>query len=246
MKFPKLVAVAALTAGLIAASAAQAHAIWFAQRATQTALIYGVGADDLDMVKRLPLLNHYAAYDTAYKAIPVKLRPAGPIVLVDTDSPATILTADMDYGYWSKTPDGEWHKKGRSEVPGAVVSEHTKKYTVRINGPLSGPIPVLANQTLQIVPLASKLPDMLDQPLTVRVLYEGKPIAGAIVQNDYINDPDNAGVKTGADGTATIKVRNQGFNVLAATYNGPSDDPAKADATVHLATLSFTLQHAPE
>ena len=29
---------------------AQAHSIWFAQRARQLALIYGVGADDLDAV----------------------------------------------------------------------------------------------------------------------------------------------------------------------------------------------------
>ncbi|MBJ7375941.1 MAG: DUF4198 domain-containing protein, partial [Sphingobium sp.] len=30
---------------------ASAHGIWFAQRARQLALIYGVGADDLDAVK---------------------------------------------------------------------------------------------------------------------------------------------------------------------------------------------------
>jgi hypothetical protein len=34
-------------------SPADAHGIWFAQRARQLALVYGVGADDLDAVKRL-------------------------------------------------------------------------------------------------------------------------------------------------------------------------------------------------
>ncbi|KLN57407.1 DUF4198 domain-containing protein [Variovorax paradoxus] len=246
MKFSKLVAAAAIAAGTFAVSSAQAHAIWFAQRATQLSLIYGVGADDLDMLKRVPLLNNYAAYDAGYKPVPVKLRPAGPLVLVDVDGPSTVLTADMDYGYWSKTADGQWHKKGRDEVPAAVVSEHTRKYTVAIRGPLTAPIPVLPNQVLQIVPVGTALPDLLDKPMTVRVLYEGKPVAGAIVQNDYINDPDNPGMRTAADGTATIKVRNQGFNVLAATYNGPTDNAAKTDRVVHLATLSFTLPHAPE
>lgn len=245
MKPTKFLALAAAAAACFTAATADAHAIWYGQRATQTALIYGVGADDLDMVKRLPLVNHYAAFDAAYKPVAMKLRTSGPIVLVDTESPATVLTADMDYGFWSKTPDGEFHKKGRDEVPNAVLSEHTKKYTVTILGKLAGPMPVFPNQTLQIVPV-DPLPELLDKPLKVRVLYEGKPIAGAIVQNDYINDPDNAGQKTDADGTVTIKVRNQGFNVLAATYNGPSDNPKKAEMTVHTATLSFTLAHLPE
>ena len=48
---------------LIATSAADAHGIWFAQRATQLALIYGVGADDLDSVKRLPLIKSVSGYD---------------------------------------------------------------------------------------------------------------------------------------------------------------------------------------
>lgn len=46
-----------LVAGLTAmVPVADAHGIWFAQRARQLALIYGVGADDLDAVKRLPLI----------------------------------------------------------------------------------------------------------------------------------------------------------------------------------------------
>lgn len=246
MKFSKFVAVAAVAASTFVAAGAQAHAIWYAQRATQLSLIYGVGADDLDMLKRLPLVNHYAAYDADYKPVGVKLRPAGPLVMVDIDGRAPVLTADMDYGFWSKTPDGEWHKKGKDEIKNAVVAEHTRKYTVTIVGPLTKPIPPLPHQILQIVPVDVALPDLLDKPMKVRVLYEGKPVAGAVVQNDYVNDPDNAGVKTDADGIATIKVRNQGFNVLAATYNGPTDNAAKADQVVHLATLSFTLQHLPE
>ena len=45
---------AKLAAVMVVPTVAQAHGIWFAQRAKQLALIYGVGADDLDMVRRLP------------------------------------------------------------------------------------------------------------------------------------------------------------------------------------------------
>ena len=50
----KLIAATAVIAGLAFALPAGAHGIWFAQRATQLALMYGVGADDLDAVRRLP------------------------------------------------------------------------------------------------------------------------------------------------------------------------------------------------
>ena len=58
MAFKRL-ATAAIGAVTLAAMTvpADAHRIWFAQRARQLALIYGVGADDLDAVKRLPLVK---------------------------------------------------------------------------------------------------------------------------------------------------------------------------------------------
>jgi len=237
-------ATAAAAFGL-AAPMADAHAIWFAQRSKQIALIYGVGADDLDSVKRLPLVRSVAGYDAQYKPVPTTLRAAGPMVMVDSDSPATVVTAVMFNGIWSKMPDGEWVKKGRDEVPNALLSEKNFKYAVYLNGPLSAPLPAFPDQVVQIVP-AEKIPERMGEPLKVRVLFQGKPVAGARVIADLVNDPDAEKIITGADGIATIKVRNQGLNVVNAVYDGPSDEPARASKMEHEATLSFVLQHAPE
>lgn len=237
---------AILTASVIATSAAHAHGIWFAQRAKQLALIYGVGADDLDSVKRLPLIESVSGYDAQWRPVPATLRVAGPLLLVDSDSAPVAVSAVLQNGIWSKTADGEWHKKGRDEVPDAKISEKTIKYAVHIVGPLSAPLPSLPTQTLQIVPVDATLPEMLGQPLKLRVLFQGKPVAGARVLTDLVNDPDGQPVKTAADGSVTIKVRNQGLNVVTAIFDGPSDEPAKADKIEHLATLSFVLPHAPE
>jgi nickel transport protein len=235
-----------LVACMIAMSAAQAHGIWFAQRATQLALLYGIGSDDLDSTKRLPLVSSIAGYDAEWKPIPTTLRVAGPLLLVDSESQPTAVAAVLFNGIWSKTPEGEWLKKGRDEVPKATTSEKNFKYAVRIVGPLTTPIPPLPGQTLQIVPVDATLPILMGKPLKLRVLFQGKPVAGARVMWDWLNDPDGKPVKTAANGTVTIKVRNQGLNVIAAILDGPSDQPAKADKTEHLATLSFVLPHAPE
>jgi hypothetical protein len=65
-----------LVAGLTAmVPVADAHGIWFAQRARQLALIYGVGADDLDAVKRLPLINAVKGFDA--QGLPVKVSAHG-------------------------------------------------------------------------------------------------------------------------------------------------------------------------
>jgi nickel transport protein len=235
----------ALTAGLLIPALADAHGIWFAQRAKQIAIVYGIGADDLEAVKRQPHMESVQAWDAELNPIGAQLRTAGPVVLVDTEAPPTIVSAVLQNGTWSKLPDGEFVKKSKDEVPNAVKSETTIKYATMIHGPLTKPVPLIPAQTLQIVPVGA-LPAKLGTPMTYRVYFKGKPIAGATVINDMVNDPDAAEVATGADGRVTLPVRNQGLNVLRAVYVSPSDQPTKIDRYEHTATLAFTLPHAPE
>lgn len=238
--------IALLSAALLTSSLADAHGIWFAQRATRTALIYGVGADDLDSVKRLPLVQSTSGYDSELNPIPTRLQVAGPLVLVDSQSKAAVVSAVLFNGIWSRKPDGEWVKKGRDEVPDATIAEKNFKYAVAIVGPLMKPLAPLPDQRLQIIPVAATLPSEMDRPLELRVLFDGKPLAGARVLRDFVTDPDQQPLLTGQDGTVTIRIRNQGLNVVAAIHDGPSDEPTKADKMEHFATLAFTLPHAPE
>nr|WP_276039717.1 DUF4198 domain-containing protein [Sphingomonas sp. GM_Shp_1] len=234
-----------MTAGLLLPTLADAHGIWFAQRAKQIAIVYGIGADDLEAVKRQPNMESVQAWDAELNPIGAQLRTAGPVVLVDTDAPPTIVSAVLQNGTWSKLPDGEFVKKPKDEVPNSVKSETTIKYATTIQGPLTRPVPLIPAQTLQIVPVGA-LPAKRGTPMTYRVFFKGKPVAGATVISDMVNDPDAAEVATKADGSVTLPVRNQGLNVLRAVYVSPSDQPTRIDHYEHTATLAFTLPHAPE
>lgn len=238
-------AVATLATAL-ASSNASAHAIWFAQRAKQLALVYGVGADDLDAVKRLPLVNAVAGFDAEGQPVTVSLRAAGAIPVVDSDEPVAIVAAVMDYGIWSRDKAGEWHNKGRDEIKDATVSEHNYKYAVHLTQVPSRPVPLIAGHKLQLVPATPAIPQVMGQPIRVRAFYDGKPAAGVDIQNDYVNDPDQVPVKTDAQGYASVPVRNQGLNVLMAIHVGPSDNPAKYASMEYRASLSFVLPHKPE
>ena len=122
----RLIAAAGLSAGLIATTGANAHAIWFAQRSNALALIYGVGADDLDAVKRLPKVTSIAGYDDAGKPVETKLVPTtDKLLLVNLDNQPAIVAGVLDNGLWSKTADGTWHNKGKDEVPNAIISTST-------------------------------------------------------------------------------------------------------------------------
>jgi uncharacterized GH25 family protein len=87
---------------------------------------------------------------------------------------------------------------------------------------------------------------MINDPIRLRVLYKGQPVAGAKVLHDWINDPDGSPALSDKDGYVTLKVRNQGLNVIVAIYESAPDQPAKYNRVEHLASLSFVLAHAPE
>ncbi|EIZ81255.1 hypothetical protein WSK_0200 [Novosphingobium sp. Rr 2-17] len=226
-------------------AAADAHGIWFEQRAKQLVIVYGIGADDLETVKRLPMMENIKAYDADYQPIRASVRAFGPAVVVDTDAQLTVAAAVLPYGIWSRVGDGEFEKKTLAEMPNATVSTKNVKYAVTIQGQLTKPLPVLPDQMLQIVPVGT-IPLTLGSPLKYQVLYNGKPIAGVRMINDMINDPDATEQMTGADGTLTLPVRNQGLNVIRAVYDGPSDQPKLYKQVEHTATLSFVLPHKPE
>ena len=114
-RFGKAVAAATLGAVMGIATGAQGHAFWFTERSKQFAMVFGVGADDLDMVKRMPKVTSFNAYDADGKEVPSKLTVTGPLVLVDVANDPAIVTATMNYGIWSKAPDGEWYAKGKDE-----------------------------------------------------------------------------------------------------------------------------------
>ena len=239
----KNIAVMALAA-LISAQAS-AHGIWFAERSKQLVLIYGVGADDLDAVQRLPIIASVSGFDENWGGVDVELTPSGPLLLVASDERPAAVSAVLINGIWSNTGDGHWIGKGRDEVPNAISSEETIKYAVHLRGPLRK-VPALPTQVLQIVPVGDSFPLLLGEMQTYPVLHKGKPVAGALVKNDFANYPDAEPVVSGKDGRVTFPIRNQGLNVVVAVYDAPIDRPKIIDKYEYLATLSFVLPHASE
>lgn len=236
----------ALGCGLMIAAPASAHGIYFAQRAKQLALVYGEGADDLDMVKRLPKLAPLVALDGDGKPVSAQMVAKGIIPVVEAGLPYVIVAAAMDYGYWTRQPDGEFAEATKDKVPGAIMAQHSMKYAVHLATLNPKAVPLVAGQHLQILPADKSIPEESGKILRVKVMIDGKPAAGAEISPDCVNDPDGPKILTDAEGFASFRLRNQGLNVVGARLVEKSAEPKKYDFTEHLATLSFILPHAPE
>lgn len=236
----------AFAVGLAGVAPTGAHAIWFAQRAKQTALIYGVGADDLDAVSRMKHLTQVRGYDESWQPVETTLRVAGIVPVVDSDEPVVAVTAVMDYGNWTRDAGGKWYNMTKDQVANPVISEHNWKYAVHLEKLPAGDVPLFEGITLQLVPVGP-IPQDKGKPMKVRAFFQGKPMAGVQVMTDYVNDPDeNPIARTGPDGAVTITLRNQGLNVLMGIYVAPSDQPTRYDRMEHRSSLSFVLPHLPE
>jgi nickel transport protein len=218
-----------------------AHGIWFAQRSGELAMIYGEGAEDGDMVKRLAGVRGVAAYDASGDPVATRLIPTDHLLFVDTQQKPVVITGVFDNGIWTVTPDNREVNKPKSEVPGARGSGHYLKYAVHVRGDLKTSLGALPGQTLQITPVSAALPKHMGDPLTLRALYQGKPLAGAAVIADFVNDVGATPLRTDGDGRVTVKVRNQGLNVISVVHETPAGSAVDTDKVQHRATLSFVL-----
>lgn len=231
---------------LAAALPAGAHEIWFAQRAGQLALVYGAGAHDLDMVKRLPKVSTVQGLDGGGQAVRAELKAQGPLVLVDAAPELAVMTAVMDNGLWTKDRAGSWHNKGRDQVPDAVVSGRYYKYGVHLVQRPAGALAPIPGLKFQLLPVGAVFPRKKGDTLVVQALFDGKPAAGATIYPDSVSDPGGGAVRTGKDGRARIRVRNGGLNVVMAEYTSAPENPAHSLMTEHVATLSFAYDPPPE
>ncbi|WP_448653008.1 DUF4198 domain-containing protein [Pseudomonas fluorescens] len=222
--------------GLLFASHVSAHGLWTEQRRGNIEVIYGHGAED-NAFKAQKISGAWA-YDASGKMIPVTVeRLADHARLKPLKWPAVLAVA-LDNGMWSQTPDKKWINQGRSQVPGAIESTQTFKYSLAIYQP-GAKLPKLDQIKLLILPEVDPLTVGPGHSLPVRVLLDGKPAAGIKLVGDYRNAPNTLSTETDKDGRAQVLVRNEGLNVIAAQVEIPLKDNVDVATRGLFSSLTF-------
>ena len=228
-----------LLAGLFASSGALAHGLWTEERRGNFEVVYGLCAEDNAF--KAEKISGAWAYDVAGKMIPVTVeRLADHARLQPLKKPA-VLGVALDNGAWSKTPDGKWVNQGRSQVPDSSESLHTYKYSLAIYAE-GAKLPDLKALKLVIVPETDPLKVGPGKPLPVRVLADGKPLAGVELVGDYRGAPHQVSAKTDAEGRAQVMVRNEGLNIISASVYLPVKNDPNIESRGLFTSLTFLGQ----
>ncbi len=159
-----------------------------------------------------------------------------------------VATAGLKPTWFSKTPEG-YQDLPKDQTPGAISCVRSVKYAkALINlGGKPGEIPQPLGQTLEIVPLADPAGLKAGGELPVRVLFEGKPLAGAQVLATFASfsqasDTYAFAARAGKDGKALVKLWHPGHWLILVKHEYPYANPAECDKFMHSATLTFRLQ----
>lgn len=151
---------------------------------------------------------------------------------VRVDGRCDAASALVDHGFFVVTPDGEKHLR-KSEARDAVKSWRSRQFAKWLDA--RAPVAPPFGDALEIVPVTDLARARVGEKLTLRVLLDGRPVAGAIVSVGH-----ERLAETSSAGEARVKVRRAGLESISATFRRPLGTP-DADTEVLEASLSFEV-----
>jgi len=228
---------AVLLGSMMVINTASAHGVWLEQRRDNIEAVLGHGpADD---AYNASTFEGAWGFDKSGNKIPVKVQRLDAHVRLLPQGDAAVIASAMNLGYYSQRADKSWVNKGRKDVPGALSSSASRKYNLAILQS-GAKLPKKFDQ-LRLAIIPEKDPTVLKagDTLPVRVLLDGKPLAGVKIIEDYRGMDHVASFETDNNGRANIVVRNKGLNVIEVGHSLVLKDDPNADKLGLSATLSF-------
>jgi nickel transport protein len=218
---------------LIAPGLASAHDFWVERGADAFVVRYGhrggeVLAIDGAKVKAVRCADRSGAA----RDIPIAQLAFGPKE-VKVPARCDAISAFHHGGFYSLTPDGEVNLP-RNKAENAVKAWESRQFAkwVQVGSPaITRPL----GDELEIVPATDLSGRKVGDKVTLKVLSQGKPVAGAIVAIDHkpLGETDSAG-------EARVRLRSAGVESVSASLRRSVKTP-EADDLVLEASLTFEV-----
>lgn len=200
-----------------------AHNFWLKPQGNRAVLFYGHGIEEIqyskDIVKKVSGMNSDGKPAKVSWEMDDKHA-----VLVGTPEVAQ-MGAEIDEGYWSKTPQG-WKNQSRRQAPEALASEWSLSYSKVLLKPgacLNRPF----GHKLEIVPVSLE-----GKTIHLRVLLDGKPLPKA-----PLSDGHKKAAETDSHGEATVAY--EGPTVYSVQDKEPLANSPEAETYKLRAVLSL-------
>lgn len=223
------------TAWLLCANPVHAHNVWLVPDA-QGGYVMQFGGhegktEDFDPAK----LQRVHAYDLRGREVPSDVKNVQGGIRVKPDAKAALIAVELDNGYFSSArPEGEMLALPMDKNPGAVRGVHARKFhktVVQWGAVMQKPL----GQMFEVVPQAGQAPHA-GQPLTVQVLLNAKPLAGARLSWGENGAP----TLSDAQGMATL-IPAAGTNILQAIWREAVQGDAKTTQNSYEYLLRFAV-----
>lgn len=201
-----ILGLAALAAG---ATAATGHTVWLEPAAGQPGDYRVLFNGHKGVVEKADpaKLKTAEAFDTRGRKLAVTRVNAPDGLHLRVAGHPSMLTAFLDNGFHTTTPEGKSVETTMDKVPGAVNASHNPKYTkliVQWTPAVTRPV----GQPMELIPVSAAAP-RAGQPMRVQVRIDGKPAAGVTLGNGE----DTANVVSDAQGFASY-TPTAGYNRL--------------------------------
>ena len=141
------------------------------------------------------------------------------------------------------------HEAGTSDQPGKEAYSRCAKSLLWVDGDNAAEDShhnKLVGLTLELIPETNPYRMTAPAPLTVQLLHEGQPVAGALVMALNKSAPNEVQrAQSGADGRAEFNLRRGGLWLVKAVHMIPAAAAAPEDWRSYWASLTFELPAGP-
>lgn len=209
---------------LLPVTGVHAHHLWLTQNREGLGVARGTLPDEQEPYRPAAVVEA-AAWDPAGQPLALTRQDLADRVRFQTVGPAAIATVRCDWGLRVNTTEGkkligrrEAASQGLTVIDGFFSTQFSK--TIFADGPLTtAPTGLL----LEIVPLDNPLTIPAGQPVRVQVLFEQRPLAGAMVHFGKRRQ-----ARTDADGVAAMEVQGTAGELIWTRHQvAVTDDPEK-------------------
>ncbi len=157
-------------------------------------------------------------------------------VVVNPKADTLLVSVNYDHGIWTEDSNEIAVNKPKYEVPGYRSSVHQKMFAKALLG-WSPAANKPTGARLEIIPLENPFRIKPGDELSVQVMYEGAPLAGAELEMLGVFDL----FLTNREGRISLPVPDQGFHYILAYHRIGLKDHPDTDTEKLSANLTFTI-----
>jgi uncharacterized GH25 family protein len=186
----------------------------------------------------------------------LELAPGQPNYVFNTKAPVDkgsyLVVSNVDPIFWTKTPSG-WSMKPKSETPGGLECGHyiegAKGVVIVGDDNAAELVTKPVGLPIEIVPLANPATVKAGSKLTLQVLLQGKPLAGAKVDGrfgDYSKQTSPTALAfsdtTDQKGLVSFVPLSAGEWIITTRSEAPYPEPATCDKVDYGTSLFFLIK----